>query len=534
MKFKKLFCVLTAALLLLFLSAACAKTETPKESAPSGETQTDAAETTKAAQPPEGKPEGTQPGDPPDGGTEGMPPAPPDGNGGPGGMPPDGNGGPGGMPPDGNGGPGGTPPDGNGGPGGMPPGGGPGGGSADLTYSGATEIDAPGTRSGETYASDSADQNALLITASGDVTLSEPTVTKRGDSGSGDTCSFYGVNAAVLAKDGAAVTLSGGSVSSDAEGANALFCYGGNGGRNGAEGDGTTLTVRNTKIRTAGGGSGGIMTTGGGVTYAYDLDVETAGRSSAPIRTDRGGGRVYVYGGRYVSNGLGSPAIYSTAEIHAENAALISNLSEGVCIEGRNSVELMNCTLTAKNTSRNSNACFLDSVMLYQSMSGDAAAGSACFTMSGGSLTSKNGHVFHVTNTEAVISLRGVAIVNEDPENILLSVCADGWSGAKNSATLKAAAQELNGAIKVGSDSALRLELTEGSCFTGSIDGQIANAKGETVSAETGSVTVYLDAGSVWRLSGDSRISALEGDPACVVSNGYILYVNGVPLSGTR
>ena len=92
-----------------------------------------------------------------------------------------------------------------------------------------------------------------------------------------------------------------------------VFSYGGNGGRNGAEGDGTTVIIRDTVITTSGNGSGGIMTTGGGTTYAYDLTVTTSGRSSAPIRTDRGGGTVYVDGGSYTSNGLGSPAIYSTA-----------------------------------------------------------------------------------------------------------------------------------------------------------------------------------------------------------------------------
>lgn len=191
-------------------------------------------------------------------------------------------------------------------------------------------------------------------------------------------------------------------------------------------------------IKTTGDGSGGIMTTGGGITYAYELDVETSGRSSAPIRTDRGGGTVYVDGGTYTSNGLGSPAIYSTAEIHVENAELTSNLSEGVCIEGKNSIELTNCNMTANNTKCNGNATFYDTIMIYQSMSGDADSGTSSFTMNGGSLTSKNGHVFHVTNTNAIINLNGVKIVNNDSDNILLSVCADGWSGAGNIATLNA------------------------------------------------------------------------------------------------
>ena len=54
---------------------------------------------------------------------------------------------------------------------------------------------------------------------------------------------------------------------------------------------------------------------GGGTLYGWDLDVETNGESSAAIRSDRGGGTMVVDGGTYVSNGVGSPAIYSTADI---------------------------------------------------------------------------------------------------------------------------------------------------------------------------------------------------------------------------
>ena len=370
--------------------------------------------------------------------------------------------------------------------------------------------------------------------SSDEVTITDPAVTKSGDSDGGDSCNFYGLNAAVLVKDGASVTIRGGSVTSDASGANGVFCYGGNGGQNGAEGDGTTLYIYDTVIVTTGDGSGGVMTTGGGVTCAYDLDVTTSGRSSAAIRTDRGGGTVTVDGGSYTTNGLGSPAIYSTADITVSNAELTSNLSEGVCIEGLNSVTLINCELTADNTRRNSNAQFLDTVMIYQSMSGDAADGTGRFTMTGGTLTSRSGHVFHVTNTSAVITLEGVEIVNQDADNILLSVCADGWSGGSNAAELKAIAQQLSGIIKVGSDSSLMLELTEGSSFEGSIDGSIVNASGTVVSEEIGTVIVTLDAASTWTLTGDSYVTEFIGDAANVISNGWTLYVNGTALTGTK
>ena len=415
-------------------------------------------------------------------------------------------------------------------------GGGFGGGSSseDIEYSGAVEITSADEQEDETYESTTADESALLISTSDDVTITNPTVTKTGDSDGGDNCNFYGLNAAVLVKDGSTTTITGGTITSDADGANGVFSYGGNGGQNGAEGDGTKVIISDTTITTTGDGSGGIMTTGGGITEAYNLTVETSGQSSAAIRTDRGGGTVTVDGGTYTTNGLGSPAIYSTADITVSNATLTSNLSEGVCIEGINSITLYDCDLTANNTSTNGNATFYDTIMIYQSMSGDADSGTSTFTMEGGSLTSQNGHVFHVTNTTAVINLTDVTITNEDDDNILLSVCADGWTGDTNTATLNASNQELEGTILVGDDSTFTLNLTDGSSFVGNIDGTITNASGETVSTEVGTVSVSIDSDSTWTLTADTYITSFDGDASSIISNGYTLYVNGEALTGTN
>ena len=432
-------------------------------------------------------------------------------------------------------GPGGNPPSGGpGGPGGNPPSGGPGGSSQSVTYTASTEIQSASELADGAYASETSDENAILIDTDESVTLTNPTVAKTGDSDGGDNCNFYGLNAAVLAKGGANVTISGGTITTDASGANGVFSYGGNGGQNGADGDGTTVTISDTTITTTGDGSGGIMTTGGGTTYASNLTIETSGRSSAAIRTDRGGGTVVVDGGSYTTNGLGSPAIYSTAEISVSGATLVSNLSEGVCIEGKNSITLTDCDLTASNTQCNGNATFLDTIMIYQSMSGDADTGTSAFTMTGGSLTSKSGHVFHVTNTHAIITLSGVEIANEDADNVLLSVCDDGWNGGNNHAELNASAQTLSGAILVGDNSTLSLTLSDGSSFTGSISGEIANSKGETISTETGDVSVTLDETSTWTLTADSYVTSFTGDASQIISNGYTLYVNGAALEGAN
>ena len=428
------------------------------------------------------------------------------------------------TPPDG----GGTPPDG----GGTPPGSG-GSSSSSVSWNGATEITSAATTANQNYISSTADQNALLINTSDDVVINNPTVTKSGDSDGGDNCNFYGINSGIMCMGGGSTSIVGGTVTANATGANGVFSYGGNGGNNGAAGDGTAVYVSNMTITTTGGNSGGIMTTGGGKTVARNLTITTEGQSSAPIRSDRGGGEVTVEGGTYISNGLGSPAIYSTAAIEVSNATLVSNLSEGVCIEGKNSIALTNCTLTANNTQTNGNATFLDTIMIYQSMSGDADSGQSSFSMIGGVLNSRKGHVFHVTNTSALITLQDVEINNADSDGILLSVCDDGWSGASNIATLNAIDQELDGDILVGSDSTLTLNLTSGTTLRGAVNGTITNASGSVVSSNAGTVNVTIDDTGKWYLSGNSSISSFNGDAANVVNNGYTLFVNGIALDGT-
>ena len=474
----------------------------------------------------------------PAGGENGQPPEMPSGDR----TPPDsGNGQPPELPSGGM-----TPPDGGNGqppekPDGAPGGGGfgggtpPGGGASSFEYSAATEIlsATPESLTDETFVSETADESALIVNTDGSVSIDNPLVIKTGDSDGGDNCNFYGLNAAVLVMGGSVTTITGGTIRSSASGANGVFSYGGNSGRNGAEGDGTTVILSDTVITTSGDGSGGIMTAGGGITYANNLTVSTSGRSSAAIRSDRGGGTVVVDGGTYTTEGLGSPAIYSTADITVKNASLLSNLSEGVCIEGKNSITLENCDLTASNTQRNGHATFLDTIMIYQSMSGDADSGTSSFTMTGGSLTSLSGHMFHVTNTHAVITLSGVALVNEGSD-ILLSVCDDGWSGASNTADLVADGQVLAGTILVGDNSTLNLKLANGSSFEGTFSGEITNAKDEQVSSETGTVSVTLDETSTWTLTADTWITEFSGNAENVTGNGYTLYVNGTALDGIR
>ena len=266
------------------------------------------------------------------------------------------------------------------------------------------------------------------------------------------------------------------------------------------------------------------MTTGGGTMNASNLNIHTTGNSSAAIRSDRGGGTVNVTGGSYVTEGRGSPVIYSTADITVSDATLESTVSEGIVVEGKNSVTLNNVNLVANNIEKNSDkSSVYKAVMIYQSMSGDASVGMAEFTMTGGSLTNNNGDIFYVNNTTATITLENAKFVNLDESGIFLRAEAAGWgSEGKNGGkvNLYLNSQILEGDIAVDEISAINMYIKSGSEFTGAI-----NADNE------GEVYVEIESGSKWILSGDSYVTSLTCDADAIDLNGHTLYVNGVAYS---
>ena len=306
------------------------------------------------------------------------------------------------------------------------------GGSIEVTQGdSANTISENGTYTDTTYTSTGDDENALRIDGA-DVTLDGITVDKSaGATSNTENGDFYGVNAALLATNGADVTITNARVTSSAQNGNGVFSYG----------SGTTVNISNSVITTTADNSGGIQATGGGTTIASDLIVTTSGNSSAAIRSDRGGGTVSVDGGSYVSNGYNSPAVYSTADITVKNATLTANNSEALVIEGKNSIVLENCDVTGNmsDTKGSSSEENVHNVMIYQSMSGDADVGTSTFSMTGGTLTARNGDMIYVTNTHCVLTLSGVTLKNEDADGVLLRVVGNfpATAGAPPAATVR-------------------------------------------------------------------------------------------------
>ena len=390
----------------------------------------------------------------------------------------------------------------------------PGGGfGANGTDNGtaANNADDDAVLSNMSFSSENDDENALRADGV-TVSLADCTITKTGSSSNTENGDFYGMNAALLAENGAQVTVTGGEVSTSATNGNGIFSYG----------SGTVVNVSGTKIRTAERNSGGIQTTGGGKMNAEDLDVQTEGNSSAAIRSDRGGGTVNVKGGTYVTNGTGSPAIYSTADISVSDAVLTANNSEGIVVEGKNSVKLADCTLSGKmQGTYNDNSENIQCIMIYQSMSGDADVGEAYFEANGGEITSLAGDMFYVTNTSCEIKLSGVKFNMAD--GIFLRAVGNsssrGWGkSGENGGDVKMTLtdQTVEGDIVVDEISSLDLDMS-GSVLTGAIN---ADNSG-------GNISVFLDENSTWNLTSDSYISSFEGDISNINAGEFHLYVNG-------
>ena len=395
--------------------------------------------------------------------------------------------------------------------------------SSSVTYSGATEVTKDIT-SGN-YTSKNANENALLV-AKG-ATVSNVTVTKTGDSDGGDSTSFYGTNSAILAKDGAKLTLKNATITTKANGANGVFSFGGSATTNNSSSDGTTVTVSNSKITTTGNNAGGIMTTGGGITKAINLEINTSGTSSAAIRSDRGGGTVTVNKGTYTTTGQGSPAIYSTAEISVSDATLVAKASEGVVIEGANSVSLDNCKLTDTNNKLNGQSTTYKNIFLYQSMSGDADNGNATFTAKDSTITTNKGDTLYVTNNTATINLEKNKIVNNDSEGNFLRAQKDSWGSSGSNGgkvTLNMINQSVKGNIVIDSISTLDMTMKTNSYYEGTINGD-KNAKG---------IKLTLDKSSKITLTGNSYVTSLDDEDTSYSNidfNGYKLYVDGKSIN---
>lgn len=219
-----------------------------------------------------------------------------------------------------------------------------------------------------------------------------------------DNYNFYGINSAVLATgEGSIIILEDCTVKTDAEFANAIFAT-----------NKASIQIKNIIITTKQNSSRGLFATMAGKINAEGIiSIKTTGAHCAALATDRGGGDVIVKGIStakcYVQTfGDGSPCIYSTGNIIAENLRGDAEMSQAIVIEGKNLVSVSDSILSGKDKN-------YGGIMLYQSTSGDAAEGTCELKLKNTTIQDKGtASMFLVTNTEAELHLENCIFLNAE------------------------------------------------------------------------------------------------------------------------
>ena len=362
----------------------------------------------------------------------------------------------------------------------------------------------------ESRTSTKTDESAVLANGGEKITVEDSELKKTGDASNPENSNFFGTNAVVLSKDGT-ISVERTSIESNADGANAVF----------STGENSFVIIKNSKIRTKGNSSRGLDATYKGKIVAYDVEIETDGEHCAALATDRGEGTVSLIGGKALTKGRGSPVIYSTGDIRAKNLEGKAYASEIACIEGKNSIVIEKSRIEGGGGLDEEES---SSVMLYQSMSGDADEGTASFAAKDSELAGNaKDSFFYVTNTNAKVSLSNTKISNAG--RYLVKVAGNdskrGW-GRKGSnggnLEFKAENQKLFGEIVVDGISSMKMTIGKGALFEGKI-----NVKNE------GEVNLTILDGATLKLTGDIYINAFSDSDSSfknIVSNGHTIFYN--------
>lgn len=360
----------------------------------------------------------------------------------------------------------------------------------------------------KTYTSTSSDVNAVKVSG-GTFTMSNCTVNKSsGDTSNSDNSSFYGTNAAILASSTGVVNMTGGTITTNAKGANGVVAYGG------------TVTISDVTINCSQNLSRGIHATGGGKIAATNLTITTAGSNSSVIATDKGGGTVTVTNGTYKTTGTDCAVLYSTGTITANSITGSSSQGEVGVIEGSNTININNCTMTSGSSSRG--------MMILQSGSGDASGYNGAINVTGGSITltgSSTPLIEITTSVTGTVTLKDVTLTV--PSGVLMKVDYNTrWSTTSPVAYLvlgtAGTSATYSGDIVVDSYGTSTVTVNSGVTWSGKYD-----------NANTGKSTTLVVNGT-WTLTGNSYVDKLTVASGGVINkNGYTLTTSSTTNNGT-
>ncbi len=380
--------------------------------------------------------------------------------------------------------------------------------------SGAYTITADVSESQKTYYSEQTDENALRVENDAIAGIDGANVEKRaGDATSLENVLSYGLNAAALVRANAQLLLINSDITAAPLGAGGAFSCGGR------------LQLENSSVRATGDSAYALAVSHNGSVIARESNLSTQGTGSPAIITGVDG-EVLMEGGIAATAGVNSPVVSAAGNVTVNSATLRANSAEAIAVNG-GSVTLTDCAVSGRMS--DAAAAQMQTppycVSLYQS--GVFRDGLSSFSMTRGALSALNGDLFYVTNTDASIYLEETALSLNEGDALLRVTGNDGsfgWGKAdENGAncTLIAKNQTLSGDIVVDALSSVSVTLRGETGYTGTI-----NTANTARAAD-----VVLEDGAVWTLTGNAYLTSFTGRVSSIVTNGFMVYVNGVPLT---
>ena len=369
------------------------------------------------------------------------------------------------------------------------------------TFTGTSVISESKTFEHQRFDNTTSDQNSFIGKNKASITINSSVFDKTGNTTNDDNSNFRGQNAVVLGIEGSQTSIKNSNITSNSIGSNAVF----------ATGEGSVINVENTNIHTKGDSSRGLDATYKGTINGKNLTITTEGAHSATLATDRDEGTITAEAAKLTTSGTGSPVIYSTGNITANNVNGVANKSEIGVVEGKNSITLTNSNVTGYHD---------NGFMLYQSFSGDAESGIARLKAENNTLTTHGtGAFIYVNNTTAEADLTGNTIITPNTTTLVKAAADSRWGKTGENGghlTLRASNQELNGNIVADSISTVALDMTNGSSLVGAVNTD--NTAKE--------ITIKLSKDSTWTLTGDSYVKSLTNED----TTGSNIHLNGYKL----
>jgi hypothetical protein len=364
--------------------------------------------------------------------------------------------------------------------------------TAKGVFAGYEQSGGSASYSASSYSASTANESGLWVTDSGTLALSNASIGTTGASSDTTVSAQYGLDAAVLADGGAAVSLVGGTVTSSGTGASGLF----------ATGSGSAVNMSGGSISTTGSYAQGVGTSYSGAAGLSNGTVSTSGTYAPGAVTNAGGGTITLSGESVQTTGYHSPGLQSIGTIAATSCVISSGADNGAVVDQGGSITLTNCTLSSCTNG-----------VLVHNTTSQAATGTV--VVSDGTISPTAGDVFNVTGTTASITAKNGAGLSPGSAYVLEAL-------SSSAVTFVADDVVLTGNLLADSTSTLNTTLKDNASLSGSVSG----------------AGISLDGTSFWNVTANSTLTTLSDASGIsgttitnIYGNGYTVTYNA-SLSG--